>query len=170
MAAMHAASAARWSALYLVVTLFAQPGLAIASPTYPGAIASALDVPCEPQCTLCHTRASGGFGTVNMPFGRTARMTEGLECCSPATLGETLEALRVAGTDSDGDGTPDIEEIAALTDPNDEADVDLACMSSDDGDGGCSVTLAGRPSRSGASLFVVLAAVVAARIACSRLA
>lgn len=160
---MPSPTAARLAALFFAATC-SSADLAFASPAYPAAVAGALDLPCEPSCTLCHTRATGGFGTVNTPFGLSARMREGLMCCTPASVAEALDALEVAETDSDRDGTADIEELRALTDPNDGADVDLACMMAAEDDGGCSVARAAarRPSR--ASVLLVLAAVVAARV------
>jgi hypothetical protein len=143
---------------------------ALASPSYPVAIASELDLPCEPACTLCHTRETGGFATVNTPFGLTVRMQHDLACCDPARLTEVLDEIRGAEADSDDDGTSDIDELRALTDPNSEDDVDLACEAPAASDSGCSVSTpsASRNAQASsvlfvASVFVVVAAAVRRR-------
>lgn len=151
------------------LVLCAVPSLAAASPSYPAAIASELGLPCEPACTVCHTRATGGFATVNTPLGLTVRMDYDLACCDPAGLGDVLEALREAETDSDGDGTTDVAELEALTDPNTEDDEDLACTAPAEQDSGCAVRGPGASRRqSGSALvvagvFVVMAAAVRRR-------
>jgi len=154
----------------IVLGLFFPAGTALGSPGYPATIASELELPCEPACTLCHTRATGGFATVNTPFGLTVRMDEGLTCCDASLLPGVLAELRQNETDSDGDGASDTEELEALTSPNTEGDVDLACEAAAD-DSGCSVRAAVGAPRSGraallvAAVFVVVAAVRRRRFA-----
>jgi hypothetical protein len=153
---------------FLVLGLCLAASTAFASPSYPAAIASELDLPCEPACTLCHTRATGGFATVNTPFGLTVRMDHGLVCCDASLVSEVLDELREMETDSDADGTSDIAELEALTDPNTEGDVDLACEAASD-DSGCSISRAGAVPRTGgsallvAAVFVVVAATIRRR-------
>jgi hypothetical protein len=48
----------------LVVTSLAASAPAAASPTFPEAIRDALDLPCRPECTICHRDQDGGYGTV----------------------------------------------------------------------------------------------------------
>jgi MYXO-CTERM domain-containing protein len=155
--------------LFLALITAVLPATAMASPSYPGAIASELGLPCEPACTLCHTEPTGGFATVNTPFGLTVRMQHGLTCCDPALVADVLEELRDAESDSDGDGASDIDELEALTDPSDEEDADLACTAPE-GDSGCSVRSPGA-ARAISALFVAAVFVgVAAAIRRRRLA
>jgi hypothetical protein len=88
-----------------------------ASESYPEAIERALGTPCPPACTTCHTSASGGELTANTPVGISSRRA-GLKCCDTSGLFDVLATLEANGTDSDTDGTPDIEELRAGTDPN----------------------------------------------------
>jgi MYXO-CTERM domain-containing protein len=152
--------------LFLALMPAVLPSTALASPSYPRAIASELDLPCEPACTLCHTQPTGGFATVNTPFGLTARMQHGLTCCSPALVADVLEDVRDAESDSDDDGSSDIDELEALTDPNEDEDADLACTTPE-GDSGCSVRSPGAARTSSvlfvAAVFVGVAAAVRRR-------
>ena len=88
-----------------------------ASESYPEAVERALDTPCPPACVTCHTRPSGGELTANTPVGISTRRA-GLKCCDTSGLFDVLAALEANGTDSDADGTPDVEELRAGTDPN----------------------------------------------------
>lgn len=92
--------------------------LALASPQYPAALADEAGMPCTPTCTVCHATNAGGADTVTQPFGG-AMMDAGL------VGGGDTEALVAAfatlagdGTDSDGDGTADADELATGDDPN----------------------------------------------------
>ncbi|MBM4280574.1 MAG: hypothetical protein FJ137_07370 [Deltaproteobacteria bacterium] len=97
---------------------------ALASSNYPGDLQSHLDAPAAPACTLCH-QSPGGGDTVVTPFG-LAMKDEGLTGFGQtALLTGALDALEAAATDSDGDGTGDVDELRAGRDPN-----------VDDGDGG----------------------------------
>jgi MYXO-CTERM domain-containing protein len=103
------------SSLLVAVLFVALP--AGASSTYPGAIKDHLTASKLPACTLCHQTAGGG-GPVVTPFAH-AMVAEGLTGGSNTTaLTAALDALEAAGTDSDGDGTGDIDELRAGGDPN----------------------------------------------------
>lgn len=158
--------------LFLTLTIAVLPTAALASPSYPGTVASELELPCEPACTLCHTKATGGFATVNTPFGLTVRMQHGLTCCDPAQLADVLDEIREAETDSDDDGTSDVTELQALTDPNRAEDVDLACNAPGASDSGCSVSNPGaaRETATSSVLFVAGVFVVTAAVRRRRLA
>jgi MYXO-CTERM domain-containing protein len=90
---------------------------ALASPAYPEALQSDTGAPCAPPCTVCHRDANGGFGTVVTPFGK-AMIAAGLVAADTDSLKAALKDLQTNQTDSDGDGTPDVEELSAGTDPN----------------------------------------------------
>jgi hypothetical protein len=92
-------------------------GTAIASPPFPPEIRAHLSLSQTPDCSLCHVNGQTGFGTVNTPFGKSMR-ARGLLAGSIASLDTALDALAAERTDSDGDGTPDIDELKAGTDPN----------------------------------------------------
>ncbi|MGC4090112.1 MAG: hypothetical protein QM756_19960 [Polyangiaceae bacterium] len=89
-----------------------------ASGTYPPKIEAAWDVPLPP-CTLCHRTQDGGSGTVTKPFGRDAVATFGLTGSNPNLLVAALNNMKLAGTDSDHDGTDNYSELLDGTDPND---------------------------------------------------
>ena len=150
-----------------IATLLAVPSTALASPAYPGTVQRELGLDCTPKCTLCHTVPTGGFTTVNTPFGKTARMQHGLECCNPELLADVLDELRDDETDSDDDGVTDVDELHALTSPNTADDVDLACEPSKD-DSGCSVRSPGASHRD--ELLLLLAAAFIALAAARRFA
>jgi MYXO-CTERM domain-containing protein len=88
-----------------------------ASESYPEAIERALGTPCPPACITCHTRPSGGELTANTPVGISARRA-GLKCCDTSGLFDMLATLEANATDSDADGTPDVDELRAGTNPN----------------------------------------------------
>src|SRR4051794_36315652 len=57
----------------LVVATLLAGGLTRASSTYPAEIRAHLGLNYTPDCTLCHSTPSGGFGTVTTPFGVSMR-------------------------------------------------------------------------------------------------
>ena len=101
------------------VLVLAKP--AEASIPYAQYISDALSMPCVPPCTICHLTPQGGKGTVRKPFGQKA-MALGLidivDGGTDALLVTTLNKMRSMPTDSDSDGDPDIDELAAGFDPN----------------------------------------------------
>ena len=105
------------SAILLLGVGLAAP--AWASSSYPTDIQGDLSLSAPPpeSCALCHTNGVTGAGTVNTPFGKSARGL-GLVAQNPSKLAQVLTAMQTAGTDSDGDGVSDIAELKAGTDPN----------------------------------------------------
>lgn len=100
------------------LTLAAVLGLpeAEATPSFPAAIRTAESLGYQPSCELCHQGATMA-GTVNTPFGRSMR-ARGLIMYDEDSLRSALASMRAEGVDSDGDGTTDLDELAAGTDPN----------------------------------------------------
>ncbi|QRK07396.1 hypothetical protein JQX13_46495 [Archangium violaceum] len=88
-----------------------------ASPAYPGVIRTELSSASEPACNVCHQGGAVGYGTVTTPFGQSLR-SRGLVANNEGTLRTALGAVRSERVDSDGDGTPDTDELAAGRDPN----------------------------------------------------
>ena len=96
------------------------PLAARASSVYPEALQDQLQVQAERPlpCTLCHETNSGGTGSVTRPFG-LALQARGLRGDSRTDLlSAAVERARVDAVDSDGDGTPDVDELVALRNPN----------------------------------------------------
>lgn len=102
-------------AAVLGVSLFASSA-AWATGNFPPVVRSQLELSAAPQCTLCH-QGNPQVGTVNTPFGKSMR-ERGLVLYDEESLKSALSALRTANVDSDGDGTPDVEELQAGRDPN----------------------------------------------------
>jgi hypothetical protein len=102
--------------------------VAVARPDFPGMLKSELNMPCTPQCTVCHLTNAGGFGTLrsitidgqDVPgFGLKMRDSYGLRIDDVSSLKRALDADAAAGSDVDGDGVPDTVELGAGEDPND---------------------------------------------------
>jgi hypothetical protein len=110
------------TATALFVTAFAHG--ADASPTFPPAIKSDLSLSYDlgtTHCVICHQTNSGGIGTVVHPFG-LAMKAAGLHLEDLTSLQNALNTLDANKTDSDCDGTPDIEQIKMGRDPNPPGD------------------------------------------------
>jgi hypothetical protein len=102
-------------AAVLGVTLFASSA-AWATGNFPPVVRSQLELSTAPSCTLCH-QGTPQVGSVTTPFGKAMR-ARGLVFYDEEALKNALAALRRDNVDSDGDGTPDIEELQAGRDPN----------------------------------------------------
>ena len=106
------------SALMLGAALLVVTPQASASSSYPGEIQSALNMDCAPPCTVCHRYQNGGTGTAQKPFAQAMIDVGDLVGQDAALVKPALDKLAAAGTDSDGDGTSDVDELRAGTDPN----------------------------------------------------
>ena len=91
--------------------------IATATPNFPGEIKNHLSLSYQPSCATCHLNGVTGLGTVTTPFGISMR-NRGLAANDTGSLDTALDALSAEMTDSDGDGTGDIAELMAQTDPN----------------------------------------------------
>lgn len=88
-----------------------------ASEIFPPEIRKELELDAAPNCTICHATDVGGLKTVVKPFG--LRMQErGLLYRNLPSLRIALTALEGEGSDVDGDGVSDIDELRDGTDPN----------------------------------------------------
>ena len=151
----------RWfasTAFFAGISLFA--GVASASANYPEAVKTQLGLASAPQCALCHSDGMTGIGTVNTPFGKTAR-GDGLVSQDTSKLKSVLDQMKTDKVDSDGDGAFDIDELVAGTDPNTVGGG--ATVEKPELTYGCAATLSpGRPApSSGAALGLALLAAMA---------
>jgi len=102
----------------IALALLLTTGQARATSNFPAAIQTDLALASPPACSLCHTTGNaGGRGTVNTPFGISMR-ADGLVAYDTTSLKTALDAMAAAGTDSDGDCTPDITDLKNGQDPN----------------------------------------------------
>jgi MYXO-CTERM domain-containing protein len=108
---------ARRAALLAHFACAAWTGIASASPSFPGRLQEELDMPCAPQCTLCHRDTNGGQGTAVQPFGE-AMKNAGLRLKQPDLIPVALNKLAEGGYDSDGDGVTDVNELKEGRNPN----------------------------------------------------
>ncbi len=99
---------------WLLVALAAP---AAATGAFPNTIRDTLGLDAAPACTVCHTDPGGGAGTATTPFAESL-VAAGLEAFDRPSLEAALATLEADGTDSDGDGVSDIDELVAGTDPN----------------------------------------------------
>jgi len=86
-----------------------------AMPNFPSEIQTHLGLSYAPPCNICHATAQGG-GPITTKFGQ-AMLSNGLTT-STSTLSLALDALNAAKTDSDRDGTPDIQQLEEGRDPS----------------------------------------------------
>ncbi|APR81600.1 Hypothetical protein A7982_06949 [Minicystis rosea] len=100
----------------VLAILVAAPAIARATPNFPNALATHLDLAEAPACTLCHDGPTQR-GTVTTPFGTSMR-ARGLQAYDEMSLQNALDALSGEKTDSDGDGTSDVDELQKGSDPN----------------------------------------------------
>jgi hypothetical protein len=94
---------------------------AAASKTFPEALRQKLELPeiAGPGmgCQLCHRDDNGGLMTATKPFARTL-IQSGAQGANVPSLLSALTQVEADGADSDHDGTADIAELKAGTDPN----------------------------------------------------
>jgi hypothetical protein len=105
-----------WLPLSLFVATFSPP-TARASEIFPITIQTTLALGSAPPCVLCHDTELGGSDTANQPVGRTMS-GYGLMGGDTGMLTTILGQMRDAKDDSDRDGTSDIDELKAGTNPN----------------------------------------------------
>jgi hypothetical protein len=120
----------------MALLALAIPDVVAASPPFPEAIradlslvyslgtAACLTSPTAAcHCTICHMTNMGGVGTVVTSFGKSMKAA-GLTLENKDSLKAALTTLDVNKTDSDCDGTPDVEQIKQGRDPGTGAYID----------------------------------------------
>ncbi len=139
-----------------VVSFAATP--AQASQTFPSVVMEEYGMLCVPTCTLCHTTNPGQSGTAFMgqPFGKLV-FANGALPQMDASLKTALGKIKEDRIDSDGDMTPDFEELAEGEDPNKSGDARLCGP-----EYGCGAHIAKAPAKNGGAwvLAVTAAALV----------
>jgi hypothetical protein len=148
-------SARGWLGLTLSAALMSGAS-AEAKEEFPHEMARHLAAASDPPCGVCHQDAKTGKDTLVTPFawGMRARGMTGQD-----TLLGALDRVRANAVDSDGDGTTDVDELIAGTDPNSAASTPSMPGTVRDPQLGCAV--AQGPRRDGGARTLVFAALVA---------
>lgn len=111
-----AVSRRRRLAAWLVASVILAIGPAgWALPRFPGEVANELQTNAVPGCKICHLEAKVAGFTAVTPFALSLK-ARGFE--GEATLSAALAQSEADGVDTDGDGTSDVAELRAGTDPN----------------------------------------------------
>lgn len=105
----------KWTALIACAVCVVMAPSVRAEPFFPGNIQTHLNLSYTPPCTFCHATATGG-GPVVTKFGNSM-LAAGLGVTT-SSLYTALDALAASKKDSDGDGTPDIQQIEQGRDPS----------------------------------------------------
>jgi hypothetical protein len=111
----------RWLCALLSAAATCMSVEARASENYPAIVDRQLGVECPrpiARCRICHDSAAGGEGTANQLFALTLKMDYGL---SGGKAGRELAAalqMLPDELDTDGDGTPDKEELMTCMNPS----------------------------------------------------
>lgn len=136
----------------------ARQPLVEAKEPFPGMVARHLQAPREPPCGLCHEYGKTGGSTLVTPFAWAMR-ARGLT--GESSLLASLDRVAADGVDSDGDGSADVEEIVAGTDPNTAASTPAHPGTVADPQLGCAVA-SGAPVTPAASLLALTVLFLAA--------
>jgi uncharacterized protein (TIGR03382 family) len=107
------------AAALVLVSVFSASS-ALATSNFPGAVRAKLALTYDPECSLCHSNGITGRGTVTTPFGK-AMLARGLAASDETALNAALDKMAADKVDSDLDGTSDIDELKAGTNPNGDA-------------------------------------------------
>ena len=103
------------------LALLALSNDAAASTTYPEELRKYLELAAivgpAPGCRVCHQDDVGGLKTATKPVGR-ALISAGAAGGNVPSFLAALETLDAEHTDSDRDGSADLDELRAGTDPN----------------------------------------------------
>ena len=129
---------------------------------FPGRIAADLGVADPgrdaPPCGLCHLDGKTGGDTLVTPFALAMR-ARGMTGAD--SLDEALARVEADRVDSDGDGTIDVDEIAAGSDPNSAASVPAPGTTTPVPDPHLGCAVAGKSGGGGAAVAAPLAAALA---------
>ncbi len=90
---------------------------------FPSEIAGDLSLSYQVPCSVCHAQGNTGSATPITPFALSMR-ARGLSGGND-TLVSALAKLESDAVDSDGDGTTDVAELKAGTDPNSSANASI---------------------------------------------
>lgn len=107
----------------LVLIGLGRPSIAQAVEEFPGQIQSDLSLSYQVPCSVCHIKGNTGASTPIAAFALSLR-SRGLQG-DPSSLSSALSRSESDRVDSDGDGTPDIAELRAGTDPNSSANASI---------------------------------------------
>jgi len=119
-----------------------------ATAEFPGQIVTDQKITCTNPiwdgngCTICHTDDNGGLGTATKPFGRYMK-SQGLTPFNDQKLAALLTALQNESphaTDTNCDGTPDIDELTSCQWPQLAVD-QCGADGGTGGDGGVPLTV-----------------------------
>lgn len=114
----------------VAVLLAASP--ARSDPRAPPRVQSDFNLPCTPDCTLCHQNNNGGIGNRRNAVDAKGQVVDpinggfiydllvcGFLPTDPNTYEPAFAKCESTKADADRDGVPDIDELTAGTDPND---------------------------------------------------
>ena len=107
---------------FLALGSFGWIPVAQAIEEFPGQIQLDLALQYQVPCSVCHIKGNTAASTPITPFALSLR-SRGLE--GESSLAGALARSEAEGVDSDGDGTSDIAELKAGTDPNSSANASI---------------------------------------------